>query len=222
MWQSSFTAMIDTTRAFGVIGNQVLTAINNAIKRLTISVNRLRLSLVNAKLALDELRETDMVDLTDSFEYMLALVKKTKSEAEKFAKFMEAARDAAMDIGDTLGGNVPGGDGVPAAQHGAWRVPRNQLMFLHEGETILPPEVAANFRRLMVVLQEAGIGGRSFGFQTGTPQAVAGKAAGGPTIVNIYPNFPNVTSAQEASGIETELNKLIDDARKFSSVGGQS
>jgi hypothetical protein len=221
MWQSSFTAMIDTTRAFGVIGNQVLTAINNAIKRLTISVNRLRLSLVNAKLALDELRETDMVDLTDSFEYMLALVKKTKSEAEKFAKFMEAARDAAMDIGDTLGGNVPGGDGVPAAQHGAWRVPRNQLMFLHEGETILPPEVAANFRRLMVVLQEAGIGGRSFGFQTGTPQAAAGTVPG-PHVTTITNNFPNVTSAQEAESIVDILNKQIDDGRKFAAIGGQS
>lgn len=220
-WLTSFRMMTDSLKLFGDVGKRVFDSLDAAVRKLTASVRQLKERVDEAVVAIEELADIDLGDLVDAFENMRDMVKKAKNDAEKFMKFMEAARDAAADIGDTLGGNTAGGGSAPGAQHGAWRVPKNQMMFLHEGETVLPPEVASNFRRLMVVLQEAGIGGRSFGFQMGTPQA--GKpTTGGPTIVNIYPNFPNVTSAQEAGGIETELNKLIDDARKYSAVGGQS
>lgn len=221
-WVSDFTAMTTTTRVFGDIGRQVLIMIDRLVRKLTDSVKKFKASLDAAKISLDDLRETDLGDMNDAFKRMYSLVKKTRDEAKKFAKFMEKARDAARDIGDTLGGNVPGGGGAPGAQHGAWSVPRDQLMFIHRREAILPADVASSFRNLMISLNQAGIGTQGFDIPVATTQPPATNGAAGPTIVNIRNDFPNVTSAREADTIADKLNTMIDNARKFSAVGGQS
>ncbi|KKL24757.1 hypothetical protein LCGC14_2412130, partial [marine sediment metagenome] len=67
MWLSSFAAIMNTTRAFGAVGKQVLTAIDSAVKKLTESVKKLKTGIGDVKSILDELAGTDIKELNDAF-----------------------------------------------------------------------------------------------------------------------------------------------------------
>lgn len=220
-WIGAFVAMTNIVQEFGTLGKQAIELLDEAVRRLTSSVGKLQSALEGAKAALEDLRDINLDDLNSAFSDMQEKVRKARDDAKKFKKYMEAALKAAQGIGDTLGGNVPA-TGVPGAQHGAWNVPRDQLMFIHRKELIFPAGVAEDFRALMVTLQEAGIGGKIFSIPNRPPDHIIGGSSSTMIVTNqITAEFPNVGSADDADDIVTKLNELISDSRRLAMVGSQ-
>ena len=170
---------------------------------------------------LGELVETDLGGLVDSMERMADAMDNAKDDAEDFAKFLKEAREEAEKIGDTLGGNVPGGGGEPEFQSGAFRIPRRLRAVLHQGEMVIPAGMADSLRAFLLSLNNLGIGGRSFNIPIGQRvPSLEGQGGGGTNQTSIFNvSFPNVTDSSNAEEIADVLQELLERGRSFSMVG---
>jgi phage-related protein len=77
--------------------------------------------------------------------------------------------------------------GVPEYQTGAWNIPENQMAFLHRGEMVLPPEIAAAVRSLA---GHAAGGGGSVPLRATVERSDRSTERGDVTIENLEVNVP--------------------------------
>lgn len=192
---------------------KALKSVESTIRSLISALGRLVSKSDSARGALLKLNSVDMSNLGSIFDNLRTTMDTIVQLAIDFRDNMREAESAAANI------SVNGGGGGASAQHGAWDVPRNQMMFIHKKETVLPPAVAENFRTLMTTLQQAGIGKKTFSIPTGSGNFTGGKTSTTIITNQITAEFPNVGSADDAEDIVTKLNELIDGSRKLALVG---
>ena len=228
----SWLEALDGIRQTAQVFHQEFSAIlEDLVQKITLAkeaIDRARAALEEFIAVFQELVDMELDNVVEAFEEISDHMKKAADRAEKFAEFLEKAAAAAKKVSNSLG-STPGPGGDPSFQRGAWEIPRDMRAIIHKKETILPPTVAENFRKLMNAVDSAGIGARKLDFNvTNTANIPRTDAAanittttGGDTF-NISAVFPGVTNADEAalvgSAFRRELNSLVSRGRALGEI----
>ena len=201
--------------------NTYIQAVVEHFRAMMESIDDVETAIRNLISSIEALMELDPSNVISWMGTMADKMSSTASDAKKLKKYLEAALKAAKGIGDTLGGNVdPSGGGADGAlASGAWKIPFDGYRaILHKDETVLPSNVASHFRNLMMSLDKVGIGSRYIGMpsQGGNASSVGS----GVVIGSVTMQFPNVTSPNDARGIEDAINAVIARSRAAAVIGG--
>jgi hypothetical protein len=215
-WTQGITAIQSVAVAFQAQMLSILNSLRQAIDRVRQAIDQARSALEAFIDTFLKLAEVDLEDIVEAFDDIADRMDKAQLRAEKFAKFMNDAADAAERLSRATSGASAGG--LPALQSGAWRIPRNMTAFLHQGEMVLPPDLAEQFRGFLQSLRATGVGDVSLPIAQVNAQSMTAGGNGDTIIVNA--SFPGVTNAREARGIEQMLDNLVARGRAFSAVGG--
>ena len=215
---STMTATVSET--FTLL-NTYIQAVVEHFKAMMESIDDVETAIRNLISSIEALMELDLSNVISWMGTMADKMSSTASDAKKLKKYLEAALKAAKGIGDTLGGNVgPSGGGADGAlASGAWKIPFDGYRaILHKDETVLPSNVASHFRNLMMSLDKVGIGSRYIGMPS--QGSNAGSVGSGVVIGSVTMQFPNVTSPNDARGIEDAINAVIARSRAAAVIGG--
>jgi phage-related protein len=159
--------------------------------------------------------------IADEFDDWGETIDKVNEKMEDLVSYLEQVKDLESHVAG-VSTSVGGG---PAAQKGVWRVAGTSGWTLHAGETVLPSDVAANFRALVSSLRSTGIGAQNLTIPAmGTPAAAANVETSTQTYVfgdgAFAGAFPNVRSGRDARGFVDQLDELTDRAALRGSVVG--
>lgn len=96
---------------------------------------------------------------------------------------------------------------------GAWRIPHDMMAFIHKDEMIIPAKISDNIRGLLSSVAAAGIGAESLNIKPGafnqSPTSNASQVQYNFEAGAFAGAFPNVKTQRDASGVITEIEKLV-------------